>query len=96
MRVLIVEDDLLVGDAVRLALVAAGLAADLVASAEAARSALQAETFDLMVIDIGLPRENGLRLLAGASQSRQSAARADPDGARRPVRSRHCARSRRG
>lgn len=65
MRVLIVEDDPLVGDAVRLALVAAGLAADLVGSAEAARSALQAETFDLMVIDIGLPRENGLRLLQG-------------------------------
>jgi two-component system response regulator QseB len=65
MRVLIVEDDPLVGDAVRMALVAAGLAADLVGSAEAARSAIQAETFDLMVIDIGLPRENGLRLLQG-------------------------------
>ena len=65
MRVLIVEDDPLVGDAVRLALVEAGFAADLVASADAARAALAAESFDLLVIDIGLPRENGLRLLQG-------------------------------
>jgi DNA-binding response OmpR family regulator len=63
MRVLIIEDDPLVGDAVRQALVEAGFAADLVASAEAARTALAAETFDLLVVDIGLPRENGLRFL---------------------------------
>jgi DNA-binding response OmpR family regulator len=65
MRVLIVEDDPLVGDAVRRALQAAGFAADLVGSAESARSALQAESFDLAVVDIGLPRESGLRLLQG-------------------------------
>ncbi len=65
MRVLIVEDDPLVGDAVRMALAAAGFAADLVGSAESARTALHAEAFDLLVIDIGLPRENGLRLLQG-------------------------------
>jgi two-component system OmpR family response regulator len=65
MRVLIIEDDPLVGDAVRLALVEAGFAADLVASAEAARAALAVETFDLLVVDIGLPRENGLRFLQG-------------------------------
>jgi DNA-binding response OmpR family regulator len=65
MRVLIVEDDPLVGDAVRLALVEAGFAADLVPTADSARAALAAESFDLLVIDIGLPRENGLRLLQG-------------------------------
>jgi DNA-binding response OmpR family regulator len=65
MRVLIVEDDPLVGDAVRRALETAGFAADLVGTAESARSALQAEPFDLAVVDIGLPRENGLRLLQG-------------------------------
>jgi DNA-binding response OmpR family regulator len=62
-RVLVVEDDILVGDAVRRALVAAGFAADLVGSAEAAKSAVMAESFDLAVLDIGLPRENGMRLL---------------------------------
>jgi len=34
-------------------------------SAESARSALQTESFDLLILDIGLPRENGLRLLQG-------------------------------
>jgi len=63
MRVLIVEDDALLGDAVRLVLGNAGFAADLVGTAEAARSALQAEPFDLAIVDIGLPRENGLRLV---------------------------------
>jgi two-component system, OmpR family, response regulator len=65
MRVLIVEDDALLGDAVRRALSSAGFAADLVGTAEAAKSALQAEPFDLAIVDIGLPRENGLRLLQG-------------------------------
>jgi DNA-binding response OmpR family regulator len=65
MRILIVEDDALLGDAVRTALEAAGFAADLVGSAESARSALQTESFDLLILDIGLPRENGLRLLQG-------------------------------
>jgi two-component system OmpR family response regulator len=65
MRVLIVEDDPLLGDAVRLALAAAGFAVDLVGTAETARSALQAEPFDLAIVDIGLPRENGLRLVHG-------------------------------
>src|ERR1043165_7024349 len=65
MRILIVEDDVLLGDAGRTAPGAAGFAADLVGSAESARSALQTESFDLLILDIGLPRENGLRLLQG-------------------------------
>lgn len=65
MRVLVIEDDALVGDAVRRALTAAGYAADLVGSSEAARSAIHAESFDLLVVDIGLPRENGLQFVRG-------------------------------
>ncbi len=63
MRVLIVEDDPLIADAVRQALSKAGFAADIVTTAEAARSALQAEGFDLAVVDIGLPCEDGLQLV---------------------------------
>jgi DNA-binding response OmpR family regulator len=63
MRVLIVEDDPLIADAVRQALGKAGFAVDSVASAEAARSALQAESFDLAIVDIGLPHEDGLQLI---------------------------------
>jgi DNA-binding response OmpR family regulator len=65
MRILVVEDDELVGDAVRRALSERGFAVDLVGTAELARSALHAESFDLLVLDIGLPRESGLRLLQG-------------------------------
>src|SRR5262245_4986277 len=63
MRVLVVEDDALVGDAVKRALEDAGFAADLVGTADLARTALQADAFDLVVLEIGLPRESGLRLL---------------------------------
>lgn len=47
----------------RRALAAGGFAADLVCSAEAAKSAIEAEEFDLVVADIGLPRADGLQLL---------------------------------
>lgn len=63
MRVLIVEDDPLVGDAVRRALEANGYAVDLTTSAEAASSALHAESFDLAVVDIGLSRASGLQFV---------------------------------
>jgi DNA-binding response OmpR family regulator len=63
MRVLIVEDEPLIADGVRQGLLGAGFAADVVASAGAARSALHAESFDLAVVDIGLPREDGLQLV---------------------------------
>jgi two-component system, OmpR family, phosphate regulon response regulator PhoB len=65
MRVLVVEDDALVGDAVKRAIEDAGFAVDLVGTADLARTALRAESFDLVVLDIGLPRESGLRLLQG-------------------------------
>src|SRR5262245_22594039 len=65
MRVLVVEDDALVGDAVKRAIEEAGFAVDLVGTADLARTALRAEPFDLVVLDIGLPRESGLRLLQG-------------------------------
>jgi len=63
MRVLVVEDDLLVGDGVRRALNGGGFATDLVSSAEAAKSALDTESFDLVIADIGLPRQDGLQLV---------------------------------
>lgn len=63
MRVLVVEDDRVVGDAVQRALSLEGFAADHVDSAEHARSALHADDFDLAIVDIGLPRQDGLQLV---------------------------------
>ena len=63
MRVLIVEDEALIAEGVRQALLGAGFAADVVGNADAARAALAAEYFDMAVVDIGLPREDGLQLV---------------------------------
>src|SRR3569833_783432 len=63
MRVLVVEDDPLVGVGFRCALIGGGFAADLVASAEAAKAALDTESFELGIADIGLPRQDGLQLV---------------------------------
>jgi DNA-binding response OmpR family regulator len=60
MRILVVEDNDLVADAIARGLSNAGFAVDRAASAELAASALAAEHFDLAVIDIGLPGEDGL------------------------------------
>lgn len=63
MRILIVEDDALVADAVACGLGAAGFAVDRAQSAEAASTALAAEHFDLTVVDVGLPGADGLSLV---------------------------------
>jgi len=63
MRILIVEDDELVADALKRGLAAAGFAVDRVASAEQAEAALATEEFDLAVVDIGLPKADGLTLV---------------------------------
>jgi two-component system OmpR family response regulator len=72
MRVLVVEDDRLVGDAVRRALARAGFTVDHVTSAEDAGAALRGEPFDLAVVDIGLPREDGLQFVRGLRRRGQS------------------------
>ena len=63
MRILVVEDNDLVADAIVQGLVAAGFAVDRVASAELALGTLGAEHFDLTVIDVGLPGMDGLTLV---------------------------------
>ena len=63
MRILVVEDDEVVADALRHGLGEAGFAVDRVRSAELAQAALAAEPFDLAVVDLGLPGADGLTLL---------------------------------
>jgi DNA-binding response OmpR family regulator len=63
MRVLVVEDDQVVGDAVQRALALDGFAVDHVDTAERAKAALQTESFDLAIVDIGLPKEDGMQLV---------------------------------
>jgi two-component system OmpR family response regulator len=62
-RLLVVEDDDIVADAIARGLSAASYSVHRVTSAEAAESALAAEDFALAVIDVGLPGADGLTLV---------------------------------
>jgi DNA-binding response OmpR family regulator len=63
MRLLVVEDDDIVADAIERGLTAEHFSVHRVASAEAARTAIDAEEFALAVIDVGLPGADGLTLV---------------------------------
>ena len=64
MRILLAEDDPQLGDGLTVGLRQAGFTVDWVRDGPAADVALQAEAFDLLVLDLGLPRLGGLDLLA--------------------------------
>ena len=55
MRLLLVEDDRMIGDSLRAALRLEGYAVDWVRDAAAAQSTLASERFDLVLLDLGLP-----------------------------------------
>ena len=63
MRLLLVEDDLMVASGIKLGLTDAGYAVDWVSSAERALEALSSESFDIAILDIGLSGMDGLELL---------------------------------
>ncbi len=63
MKILVVEDDALVADAIVRGLAGAGFAVDAVTSAEAAEAAIVAESPDLAIVDLGLPGLDGLQLI---------------------------------
>lgn len=62
MRLLLVEDDVMVASGMKLGLCDAGYSVDWVGSAERAEQALQSESFDAAIVDIGLPGMDGLEL----------------------------------
>jgi two-component system OmpR family response regulator len=63
MRILIVEDDAVLADGLSRSLRAGGYAVDAVENGDKADAALSAQTFDLVILDIGLPRLSGLEVL---------------------------------
>ena len=63
MRLLIVEDDDIVADAITRGLTAANYVVHRVASAESAQAAIASEEFAMAVIDVGLPGSDGLTLV---------------------------------
>lgn len=63
MRVLLVEDDELLGDGVRVGLTQYGYTVDWVKDGNSALQVLLGENFDTVVLDIGLPKKSGLEVL---------------------------------
>jgi two-component system, OmpR family, response regulator len=63
MRLLLVEDDAMIGEAVLDVLRAEHYAVDWVRDGEMADAALRAETYDLVLLDLGLPKRDGLDVL---------------------------------
>jgi len=69
MRILLAEDDPLLGDALRAGLRQAGCQVDWVRDGEAAERELRAEPYAAAVLDLGLPRRDGLDVLAAVRRA---------------------------
>lgn len=65
MRILLVEDDPMIGDVVQGSLKDASYAVDWVKDGLAASSALALQRYDLVLLDLGLPGRDGLDMLRG-------------------------------
>ena len=63
MRLLLVEDDTMIGESVLDLLRAEHYAVDWVKDGEMADTALRTQTYDLVLLDLGLPRRDGLTVL---------------------------------
>lgn len=68
MRILLAEDDPLLGDGLRTGLRQLGFQVDWVRDGMAAETELRAEPYVAAVLDIGLPRKDGLAVLAAVRQ----------------------------
>jgi two-component system OmpR family response regulator/two-component system response regulator QseB len=63
MRILLAEDDSLLGDGLRAGLRQLGFQVDWVRDGEAAERELRAQAYTAAVLDLGLPRKDGLQVL---------------------------------
>jgi two-component system response regulator QseB len=66
MRLLLVEDDTMIGEAIREGLRREGFTVDWVYDGDSASQVLRTEAFDLLLLDLGLPRRSGLEVLTAA------------------------------
>jgi two-component system OmpR family response regulator len=64
MRVLLVEDDPMIGEAIRGALKDASYAVDWVKNGHTALTTLECQHYDLVLLDLGLPGKDGMEVLA--------------------------------
>jgi two-component system OmpR family response regulator/two-component system response regulator QseB len=69
MRILLAEDDPLLGDGLRAGLRQAGFQVDWVRTGDAAERELRAEPYEAAVLDLGLPLKDGMDVLAAVRQA---------------------------
>ncbi|MDH6184083.1 response regulator [Polaromonas sp. CG_23.6] len=72
MRLLLVEDDAMIGEAVLQVLRAEHYAVDWVRDGAMADAALKSEQYDLVLLDLGLPKRDGLDVLRALRQRREA------------------------
>lgn len=72
MRLLLVEDDELLGDAVKTGLTQFGYVVDWLKDGDAARSVIKTELFELIILDLSLPKLSGISLLQGIRQEKNT------------------------
>ena len=70
MRILLAEDDPLLGDGLRAGLRQLGFQVDWVRDGEAAERELRAQAYNAAVLDLGLPRKDGMAVLKSIRQER--------------------------
>ncbi len=63
MRLLLVEDDAMIGESISEALISENYAVDWVTDGLSAEIALANDVYDLMILDLGLPKKQGLQVL---------------------------------
>jgi len=63
MRILLVEDDELIGNAIRQALQDAAMAVDWVRDGKSAMVSIGLEAYELILLDLGLPKKDGISVL---------------------------------
>lgn len=72
MRLLLVEDDSMLGKSVQKGLKQEGYAVDWIRDGVAAELALAEDVYDLLLLDLGLPRKDGLKVLSALRARKNS------------------------
>ena len=70
MRLLLVEDDTLLGDGIKNGLSEFGYTIDWMTDGQMALHAIQNEHFDAVILDLWLPKKSGLEVLKAAREMR--------------------------
>lgn len=93
MRILLVEDDTLIGDGIKAGLSKMGFSVDWFTEGRPGKEALYSAPYDAVILDLTLPGMDGRDILREWREKGKTGTGTDPDGARRVSRARRGATS---